>query len=298
MASRSCTSWHLKSAMLCKPSIQRNLLSIDLLPFQKKLLDSINNFHMTAEEISLLVSKDTLKLKSYSDDGKGPVKVLQTELNLDPADFEEFDIRAETSVTFCLKEFKAILGFCDSSGQPVTVSFEKSGRPLVLSVKYFGVFEADFVMATLVESSALQSNGSASSTSHSSKSGTPSTSSNRDVQGSSQNIRRSDTKTASFSSSTVSNNNDAAAIPSSSTSVTSSIGASVFQGGSARELLASGMNANGKHKLDESTQVLSSPKKFKVAPNSNTQGSSRLQDFPIPPKENWGDENVILDEDV
>lgn len=66
-------------------------------------------------------------------------------------DFEEFSVEEEAFITFSLKEFKAMLNFCDTSGQPVSLLFERGGRPILLSTKYFNVFEADFVLATLIE---------------------------------------------------------------------------------------------------------------------------------------------------
>lgn len=121
--------------------------------FPKKLLDCINNFHNQLEEISLVVHRDVIKVKSHLDDAKAASKILQTELSLNPQDFEDYDIRNETAVTFTMKEAKTLLSFCESSGQPVTLLFERSGRPIIMSTKYFGVFESDFVLATLVDPS-------------------------------------------------------------------------------------------------------------------------------------------------
>lgn len=54
--------------------------------------------------------------------------MLQTELAVDPQDFEDYSVHIDTMVTFSLKDFKSVLSFCDASGQPVTIFFEKSGR--------------------------------------------------------------------------------------------------------------------------------------------------------------------------
>jgi cell cycle checkpoint control protein RAD9A len=37
----------------------------------KKLIDSINNFHTQLDEISLVATRESIKLKSYIDDTKG-----------------------------------------------------------------------------------------------------------------------------------------------------------------------------------------------------------------------------------
>jgi len=136
------------------------------------------------DEISIIVTPQTLRLKSYVDDSKVSVKVLHTELSLDPNDFEEFQVTNDAQITFCLKDFKAILGFCDTSGQPVILYFERGGRPICLSVKYFGVFESDFVLATLLEPTSQQSastsgTGSASTGSSQTSNSTQETALNR-----------------------------------------------------------------------------------------------------------------------
>jgi hypothetical protein len=103
-----------------------------IVTFPKKLIDCINNFHTQLDEISLVVAKDSVKVKSHVEDAKSASKLMQTELSMDPSDFDEYDIRNETQVTFQLKEAKALLSFCESSGQPVTMFFERSGRYIVL----------------------------------------------------------------------------------------------------------------------------------------------------------------------
>lgn len=104
------------------------------------MLDCINNFQGQLDEITLIASKDSLRVKTHIEDLKciylncflyliliAAQKVLQTELSIDSGDFEEYDIKNETHITICLKEFKTILNFCDASGQPVTMLFERGG---------------------------------------------------------------------------------------------------------------------------------------------------------------------------
>eukprot|EP01118_Nematostelium_gracile_P017754 TRINITY_DN768_c0_g2_i1.p1 TRINITY_DN768_c0_g2~~TRINITY_DN768_c0_g2_i1.p1 ORF type:complete len:408 (+),score=104.75 TRINITY_DN768_c0_g2_i1:103-1326(+) len=139
----------------------------------KKLIECINNFHNGLEEISIATTANSIIVKSYVDDSKVATKVLHTELSLDPNDFEEYQIKNDAQVTFCLKEFKAILSFCEASGQPVTLYFERGGRPICLSIKYFGVFESDFVLATLLEPYSQSTDNSNSAASSQSSAATP-----------------------------------------------------------------------------------------------------------------------------
>lgn len=94
-------------------------------------------------------------------------------------------------ITFCLKEFKALLGFCEVAGQPIHIWFEQGGRydephrsdattrtnavsimtrPILFSVNFFNAFDVDFVMATLLDGqgSSSQSDSSQSSSQSSS----------------------------------------------------------------------------------------------------------------------------------
>jgi cell cycle checkpoint control protein RAD9A len=121
----------------------------------KLLVDSIANFTGPIEEISLILTKNYVKIRSYFEDQKKPellTKTLQTELTLDTHDFEKYDLNCEhIELTFSLKEMKAILGFCEVANQPIALYVDEGGKPLLLSVRMLHAFEADFVLATLLD---------------------------------------------------------------------------------------------------------------------------------------------------
>lgn len=54
-------------------------------------------------------------------------------------------------LTFCLKEMKAILSFCETSGQSVSLFYDCPGKPVLLVLHFFSLIEADFVLATLLD---------------------------------------------------------------------------------------------------------------------------------------------------
>ena len=54
---------------------------------------------------------------------------LQTELSIDPADFDVYNIAGDdTELTFTLRELKALLSFCDFASQNVEVYYDTGGR--------------------------------------------------------------------------------------------------------------------------------------------------------------------------
>lgn len=119
---------------------------------QAKILnDAVVNFPNNQEEITLVVSPETLKVKNYVDDEPEPNRVIHTEMMLAPEEFDNYQIGVDTEVTFCLKELRAILTFAEFSSQPINMHFETSGRPIVFSMDGDSTYEADFVLATLID---------------------------------------------------------------------------------------------------------------------------------------------------
>ena len=57
-----------------------------------------------------------------------PGSEIHTELTMQPDQFEEFQIGQEDSITFCLKELRAIIGFADTFALPISASFDDGGK--------------------------------------------------------------------------------------------------------------------------------------------------------------------------
>uniref|UniRef100_A0A2C9LRK0 Proliferating cell nuclear antigen PCNA C-terminal domain-containing protein n=2 Tax=Biomphalaria TaxID=6525 RepID=A0A2C9LRK0_BIOGL len=81
---------------------------------------------------------------------------MYTELTLSPNEFENYQVGVDSDVTFCLREMRAVLGFCDLTGLPLTVQFDTPGRPITFSVTSDPSFEANFLLATLAETESSQ----------------------------------------------------------------------------------------------------------------------------------------------
>jgi len=82
-------------------------------------------------------------------------QTLVTELLLAKSDCENYEFKgtSKSELTFCLKEMKAILAFCEKQNQTVSMFADCEGKPVLISLGLPSVFEADFVLATLVDTS-------------------------------------------------------------------------------------------------------------------------------------------------
>mmetsp|Transcript_7855 Transcript_7855/g.33048 ORF Transcript_7855/g.33048 Transcript_7855/m.33048 type:complete len:390 (-) Transcript_7855:283-1452(-) len=112
-----------------------------------------HNFHSSLERITLVVERQKLMIKSYdeSESSMEARKLIQTELTLDGSDFEDFVVRMKTSLTLCVKEFKAFVSFCEHVNQTANIHFDVAGKPVVIRLPMFwGMIAADLVLATTV----------------------------------------------------------------------------------------------------------------------------------------------------
>lgn len=94
------------------------------------LSEATVNFLSNQEEVTLIASQDRFQMKSHDfclegDQGK---RAVHTELTIQPTEFSIYSIDKPTSITFCLKELKALLGFTSAFHQPLSVDFDSPGK--------------------------------------------------------------------------------------------------------------------------------------------------------------------------
>ncbi|KAJ4445348.1 hypothetical protein ANN_07153 [Periplaneta americana] len=118
------------------------------------------NFQANTPEITLIVTPQKMHLRNYAEDDSELKKSVRTELCLEAGEFDHYSIGVDTSVTFCLREFRALLMFAEAVSLPITANFETGGRPIVFVVKNPPTFETNFVFATLMPLSINQLNSS------------------------------------------------------------------------------------------------------------------------------------------
>lgn len=132
---------------------------------QRILSDALGNFQSLDDQVTLEATAQSLVLRNYLDTNIDMSKIIRTQISLKPAEFDSYTIGEETTITFTLKEFKALLTFAEALNLPLQLHFETTGRPAVFIVHNGITFEAHFVLATSKADNATQ----ASSTQNTSK---------------------------------------------------------------------------------------------------------------------------------
>lgn len=113
------------------------------------LSDAVVHFPLTLAEVTLMASPcGKVTLKNYVEDEVDPSKAMLTELSLSREEFLVYQLKKQSQITFCLREFRGLLGFAESSCLPISIHFDSAGCPAVFSVDDT-VLDVHFVLATL-----------------------------------------------------------------------------------------------------------------------------------------------------
>ncbi|XP_053139289.1 cell cycle checkpoint control protein RAD9A isoform X2 [Hemicordylus capensis] len=115
------------------------------------LVDAVVHFPLTLAEVTLGASPaGKVSFRSYLEEETELGRMMVTELCLSEDEFQAFHVKQETQVTFCLKEFRGLLSFAESSNLPLSIHFDTPGRPAIFTLED-PVLEVHLVLATLSE---------------------------------------------------------------------------------------------------------------------------------------------------
>ncbi|NXU59529.1 RAD9A protein, partial [Turnix velox] len=119
------------------------------------LAEAVVHFPQTLAEVTLEAGPGgKISLRNYLEDEAERNKMMVTELCLSEDEFQTVAVAPGSSITFCLKEFRALLTFAEASNLPLTIHYDEPGRPVIFTLND-AVLEVHLVLATLSD---MQSN--------------------------------------------------------------------------------------------------------------------------------------------
>ncbi|XP_055003056.1 cell cycle checkpoint control protein RAD9B [Sorex araneus] len=134
------------------PNLNCQLGMKSILPIFKCL----NSRERNVEKCKIFTRSDKCKVVVqffYKHDLNSPI---YSEMTVGPEEFDFFQVRVDTEITFCFKELKGMLTFSEATHAPISIHFDFPGKPLALSVDDM-LLEANFVLATLDDESSQAS---------------------------------------------------------------------------------------------------------------------------------------------
>ncbi|XP_045454082.1 cell cycle checkpoint control protein RAD9A [Melitaea cinxia] len=130
---------------------------------QRIFTEALGNFQSSDDQVTLEVSTQSLLMRNYVDASVDLYKIIRTQVNIKPSEFESYVVGSDTTITFTLKEFRALLAFAEALSLPLQLHFEVTGKPAVFIVHNGSTFEAHFVLATSKPDTATQATSQTSS---------------------------------------------------------------------------------------------------------------------------------------
>lgn len=116
----------------------------------KVLNEAVINFLRNQEEVTMIATPDKFVMKNYiSSNPQENQNAVHTELTMYPNEFQTFEVNSESSITYCLKELRAIISLADAFDLPLNATYGAVNEPIYFTVSRPEVFEGSLVMATM-----------------------------------------------------------------------------------------------------------------------------------------------------
>ncbi|KAA3682328.1 cell cycle checkpoint control protein RAD9A [Paragonimus westermani] len=132
---------HLEAIYSLEQSANHLVLSTKILG------EVLNNFRQSSEEITVILKDGECTFQNYILQGD-PNNIL-TQLPLSACEFDAYLVGCTCELTFCQKELRALLTFCELISPILRIYCDRPGHPIIFACSHETRLSAQFVLATL-----------------------------------------------------------------------------------------------------------------------------------------------------
>lgn len=137
------------------PTLEHDIPRVDYNPVGKShcllncklLLELVGTFRQSQEETTISVTPEGFQMKNYIDETED--SQVNTELSMNPDEFDSYDIQENAVITFSLKDLRSLISFAEATWLPVKATFSVGGSPITFSIQQDAVLEVTYALATL-----------------------------------------------------------------------------------------------------------------------------------------------------
>ncbi|CAH8519293.1 unnamed protein product [Schistosoma rodhaini] len=106
----------------------------------------INNFRQSSEELTILLDSGECTFQNHTFQ-TGP-SMITTQIPVNATEFDVYRVHSKCEVTFCQKELRVILSFCELISPMIRIYCDRPGKPIIFACTHETRLSARYVFAT------------------------------------------------------------------------------------------------------------------------------------------------------
>ncbi|KAH8860740.1 Cell cycle checkpoint control protein RAD9A [Schistosoma japonicum] len=130
----------LEAVYSLEESANHLVLSVRLLE------EVISNFRQSFEELTLLLDSGECTFQNHT--FVTDPSMITTQIPLNAAEFDAYKVQSKCQVTFCQKELRVVLSFCELISPMVRIYCDRPGKPIIFACTHETRLSARYVFAT------------------------------------------------------------------------------------------------------------------------------------------------------
>ncbi|CAH8841691.1 unnamed protein product [Trichobilharzia szidati] len=117
-----------------------------LLISARLLGEVVNNFRQSSEELMFILNDGECTFQNHT--FQTDPSMITTQIPLNATEFEVYIVKSKCEITFCQKELRVILPFCELISPMIRIYCDRPGKPIIFACTHETRLSARYVLAT------------------------------------------------------------------------------------------------------------------------------------------------------